>query len=96
MSDDNTVSVHDNPSESRYEITVGEELAGYLEYERQGATTVLESTQVLDGFGGRGIGSQLVQYVLDDVRASGANADVQCPFVDSFIDNHREYEDLRI
>lgn len=96
MSQHASIEIHDAPSESRYELTENGTLAGYVSYERQGATTVLVSTRVFDDFTGRGLAGQLVAYALDDIRASGAHVDSQCPYVDSFIDNHRQYQDLRI
>jgi len=96
MSESADVQIVDSPSESRYEISVDGALAGYLTYERQGATTVLEHTKVFSEYGGRGLAGRLVSYALDDIRASGASVDPQCEYVDAYINKNPEYADLRI
>lgn len=44
---------------------------------------------------GRGYGSQLAKYVLDDARERGLKVIPSCPFLDRYITKHPEYEDLR-
>jgi predicted GNAT family acetyltransferase len=88
--------VHDNPERSRYEITVDGELAGYSEYDTVGATRTFTHTQVDKSVREKGLGAQLVQEALDDVRASGGAVVAQCPFVKRFIQEHPEYADLLV
>ena len=44
--------------------------------------------------GGKGIGSQLIQGALDQVRAEGLKVVAQCPFVKAFIGKNPAYQDL--
>jgi predicted GNAT family acetyltransferase len=88
------VLVRDNPEQHRYEVYVGSDLAGVAEYHaRPGLVTVMH-TEIDPSFEGRGIGSQFVAAVLDDVRRQGAKVLPVCPFVRAFIQRHPAYADL--
>lgn len=86
--------VTDNPSELRYEIHVGGELAGEIRYRREPGAVVLVHTDIDPRFEGHGLGGQLVQGALDDLRARGLAVVPLCPFVAGFIGRHPEYDDL--
>jgi predicted GNAT family acetyltransferase len=88
------VTVRDNPDRGRYEVYVGSMLAGFADYHSQpGLVTVLH-TEVDTRFEGRGLGSELVRRVLDDVRRRNAKVLAVCPFVRSFLQRHPEYADI--
>lgn len=86
--------VRHNADESRYEIRVGGELAGFLEYTRHGEQADFTHTEIGDEFGGRGLGSELIREALDDARRREWKVLPYCKFVRAFIDKHREYADL--
>jgi predicted GNAT family acetyltransferase len=89
------VVVTDNPEESRYEVRVDGELAGFSEYHLTKTSTVFTHTEVLDEFEGHGVGSKLARGALDDVRAKGERDVVPiCPFIHGWIDDHPDYADL--
>lgn len=88
------VSVTDNPSELRYELHVGDAVAGWIRYRRQPGAVVLVHTDLEPRFEGEGLGSRLVQGALDDIRARGCGVVPVCPFVAAFIRRHPEYADL--
>lgn len=92
MSDE--VTVRDVPERSRYEAHVGDELAGYVLYERHGDRITLVHTKVEDEFEGHGVGGHLARAALDDIRARGLHVVVQCPFIRSYLERHPEYQDL--
>ena len=52
-------------------------------------------TVVPEQFAGRGFAGQIVKFALDDIRAGGKKVQPTCPYVDSWISKHPEYEDLR-
>jgi predicted GNAT family acetyltransferase len=109
------VTVRDVPDHKRYEAHLGDDLAGFIDYEpgRQlasaawprhgagstdddsshGTVRVLVHTEVLDAFGGKGIGSALARYALDDLRERDIKARVLCPFIKSWIERHPAYQD---
>jgi uncharacterized protein len=86
--------VRDAPEASRYEARVGEELAGFSHYQREGPTVVFTHTEVDPAFEGQGVGGRLVQGALDDVRRRGGRVVARCPFVHGWLDRHPEYQDL--
>jgi|SRR3954463_4307239 len=91
---DTKVTIADNPAASQYELTIGDELAGHAEY-RLGADTIIFTHTVVDEkWNGRGLGTRLAGYVLDDARKRGLRVRPKCPFIRSYIENHPEYADL--
>jgi predicted GNAT family acetyltransferase len=89
-----STDVHDNASESRFEITVDGRLAGFVDYRREGDEYALPHTRVLPEFEGRGIGSQLIVGALDEIAARNGTVLPYCPFVPKVIRDHPEYLDL--
>jgi predicted GNAT family acetyltransferase len=89
------VTVRDVPDRKRYEAHVGDDLAGFIGYEDAGQAAVraLVHTEVLDAFEGKGIGSALARYALDDLRERGIRPRVLCPFITSWIERHPAYQD---
>lgn len=87
------VTVRDVPDRKRYEAHLGDDLAGFLDYEDTGHGIALVHTEVLDAFEGKGIGSALARYALDDLRDRNVKARVLCPFIKSWIERHPAYQD---
>jgi predicted GNAT family acetyltransferase len=88
------VEIRDNPAERRFEAWVDGGLAGIAEYEPAEGRLVFVHTEVFAGFEGRGIGSRLAAWALDDVRGRGLRATPLCPFIAGWIRAHPEYRDL--
>jgi predicted GNAT family acetyltransferase len=88
------VSVQNNTENSRYELLVDSRLAGIADYRVNGDTVVFPHTEIVSAMRGKGLGDQLVQAALDDVRHSGRRVQARCWFVAEFIDQHPEYADL--
>jgi uncharacterized protein len=86
--------VRNNTELSRYEILVGDEVAGFTEYAMHGTQIDLIHTEVDEKFSGQGLASELIRNLLDDVRERGLAAMPYCPFVRKFVAKHREYVDL--
>lgn len=89
-----TTSVHDNAADTRFEITVDGRLAGYVDYRRDGDEYALPHTRVYPEFGGRGIGSQLIAAVLEEISSRGGTVLPFCPFVPKIIRDNPEYLEL--
>ena len=83
----------DNPAASRFEVEVDGHLA-VADYRVQGQVMVLPHVGVPPAVEGRGVGSALTRYALDQVRARGLKVVPSCPFVASYIRRHPEYQDL--
>ncbi len=88
--------VTDNPSASRYELRVGGELAGFVEYKLRQHDTVVSivHTEVLDAFQGKGLATHLARFSLDDARGRGLAVLPFCPYIASWIKKHPDYADL--
>jgi uncharacterized protein len=84
-----------NPAEHRYEAHIDGELAGFAEYQLTDAMIVFTHTEVLEAFEGKGVGSALARFALDDVRADGSRKVMPlCPFIKGWIGKHPDYVDL--
>ncbi|HEY5941594.1 MAG TPA: GNAT family N-acetyltransferase [Solirubrobacterales bacterium] len=88
------VEVADNPDEERYEILVGDQLAGFSQYRRRPTGLAFIHTEIDDRFEGQGLGGRLVSFALDDARSRGLAVLPFCPFVKGYIARHPEYLDL--
>lgn len=89
------VATSHNLAQSRYEAHIDGELAGYAEYQLTDQLVTFTHTEVFDKFEGMGVGSALVRYGLDDVRAAGTHQVLPlCPFVKGWIGKHPDYVDL--
>lgn len=83
------------PAELRYEARDEETLAGLAAYLlTSNDLIVLTHTEVEDGFEGKGVGSQLARFALDDARARGLGVVPLCPFIKGWIERHPDYADL--
>jgi predicted GNAT family acetyltransferase len=92
VSDEPTVT--DDAERQRYEIHLGSELAGFVAYHLQpGLITVLH-TEVEPAYEGQGVGSRLVEGMLEDVRSRGLRVLPICPFVRAYVRRHPEVRDL--
>jgi predicted GNAT family acetyltransferase len=89
-----TTSVHDNAADSRFEITVDGELAGYVDYRKDGDEYALPHTKVFSQFEGRGIGGQLITGALTEIATRGGSVLPYCPFVPKVIRDNPEFIDL--
>jgi predicted GNAT family acetyltransferase len=93
--DDPAIIVRDVPDRHRYELTVGDEVAGISVYRLGDGVMVFEHTEVDAAFEGRGLGSRLAKFALDDARSRGLRIRIECPFIRTYIRRHPEFADLR-
>ncbi|HEY0950906.1 GNAT family N-acetyltransferase [Nocardioides sp.] len=89
------VATSHNPAQSRYEAHIDGELAGFAEYQLTDELVTFTHTEVFEKFEGKGVGSALARFGLDDVRASGERKVLPlCPFIKGWIGKHPDYVDL--
>jgi uncharacterized protein len=86
--------VTENPSASRFEITVDEELVGYLDYRKNGREYAIPHTTVFPRFEGHGHGSTLVVQALEAIRDRGGTVLPHCWFVSRVMREHPELTEL--
>lgn len=89
-----TATVVDNPREQRYEIGLDGELAGFSRYSARPGLIALTHTEVDERFEGQGLASRLISFALDDARERGLAVLPFCPFVNRYVQRHREYVEL--
>jgi hypothetical protein len=92
--DDPDVVVCDDPGAARYELFVAGELAGFADYVLSGETMTIPHAEVEPRFEGRGLGSRLARFALDDVRSRGLSVVPRCPFMAAYLKRHPDYADL--
>lgn len=88
------VVIADQPDASRYTITVGGARAGRLDYELQPGLISLTHAEIDPAMEGRGLGSQLAAFALDEARSRGLEVLPRCPFVKRYIQGHPDYAEL--
>jgi predicted GNAT family acetyltransferase len=89
------VQTSHDPAKHRYEEYVGDELAGFAEYQLTDQLVVFTHTEVDERFEGQGVGSAIARFALDDVRADGSRQVLPlCAFIKGWIVRHRDYRDL--
>jgi predicted GNAT family acetyltransferase len=86
--------VRDNTESNRFEIVVDGEVAGFVEYQRDGGVVDMVHTEIGDAYEGQGLGGKLARGALDLVRSAGGTVVPSCPFIKGWIDKHEDYQDL--
>jgi predicted GNAT family acetyltransferase len=85
----------DNPAASRYELHVGDELAGFVDYQLEGDGAIsLVHTEIEPAFQHAHLATHLARFSLDDARQRGLAVLPYCPYIGSWIKKHPEYADL--
>jgi predicted GNAT family acetyltransferase len=92
---DDGVVVRESAAAQRFEVWVGDELAGFLTYRPlEDATYAVDHTEIGPPFEGRGLADRLVTEVLDEVRSRGGSVLPYCPYVRAWLGRHPAYADL--
>ena len=87
-------TVVDVPERGRFEVRVGEQVAGLASYHVDNGQMTLPHTEVDPSVGGQGIGTKLVDGVLTAARERGLTVLPYCSFVRRHILQHPEFLDL--
>jgi predicted GNAT family acetyltransferase len=90
MSDE--IRVTDNPAASRYEVFLGDKLAGFAIYELRPPRITFIHTEIDDAFEGHGLGSRLAHDALTDAYGRGLEVVARCPFIRRYIAEHPEFQ----
>ncbi len=89
------VEVRHNPDAHRYEGYVDGALAGFAAYTESDSMIAFDHTEVDGAFEGRGVGSAIARFALDDVRRVGGRRVLpSCPFIRAWITKHPDYAGL--
>lgn len=85
------LSVVENEELRRYELLLEGTTAGTLDFRVLGGQRVLGHTEVTADHRGRGLGTALIQAVLDDLIAEEVRITNYCPAVERFLQGHPTY-----
>lgn len=86
------IELSHNSEQKRYEAHLDGKLAGFAEYMLADHLTVFTHTEVDPSFEGRGVGSAIARFALDDVVAGGTDKIMPlCPFIKGWVQRHPEY-----
>lgn len=88
------IEVADAPERERYELSIDGDVVGYTAYRARPGLIAFVHTEVDERLQGRGLADRLIRLALEDARARGLAVLPFCPFVKSFIERHREFEEL--
>jgi predicted GNAT family acetyltransferase len=88
------VRIWDDEENHRYALEVDGQRAGMAVYHLRGGRHFFVHTEVDEEFTGKGLGTRLVRYALDDVREAGGSVVPLCPLFAAYIKRHPEYDDL--
>ncbi len=92
---DDALALVNNTDDSRYEARIDGDIVAFADYRRTDAGIEFPHTVVDQRANGRGIGSALIRFALDDVRERRLGPVVpRCWFVAGWIERHPEYADL--
>ena len=69
------------PERDRYELRLGEHLAGVADYRRDGDVVDVWHTEVDPALRGRGLAAVLVDQAVDDLEAQGLTVRASCSYV---------------
>jgi uncharacterized protein len=93
MMTDESPRVARNDEKSRYEVWLGDSLAGFSAFTRDGVQLVFTHTEIDGAFAGKGLGKVLAAGALDDVVARGEVIVPVCPFIAAFVRKNEKYND---
>jgi uncharacterized protein len=80
------------PQLSRFEVYLGDELAGFAEYLDHEQQRLFFHTEIGERFGGKGLAGTLIRHALGATVDAGLRIVPLCPFVKSFVDKHSDDE----
>jgi len=83
MSDEPAVTR--NAEASRYEIRIGDVLAGFAAYQERDEEILFTHTEVDPAFQGRGLAPVLAGQALADAAASGKTIVPHCPYIARYL-----------
>jgi predicted GNAT family acetyltransferase len=77
-----------NEAQSRYELSIDDQLVGVAEYHRVGDLLDFTHTEIVPSHGGRGLGTVLVEAALEDVKRQSLGVIPHCWFMRDVIAEH--------
>jgi predicted GNAT family acetyltransferase len=82
------------PERNRFEIAVGGEHGGLVQYVDDGGQRIFIHTETDEKFAGQGLAGTLVRQALDATRAEGLRIAATCPYVARFLSKNHDWDDV--
>jgi uncharacterized protein len=86
--------IRDNPSKHRFEADIGDGSFAIAEYTLPAGKIMFTHTEVPPQHEGKGIGSALIRFALEDARRRQLKVIPICPFFAAYMQKHEEVQDL--
>lgn len=84
------------PSQNRFILEKNGDQVGLTDYTLHGNSMHITHTEIDPQLRGRGLGDEMVQGVMDQMRTESAYRIVaECPFVIDWLESHPEYDELQ-
>ena len=91
--DDELIVVHDEEG-GRYRALLGETQVAVMHAAENDGVVTITAVIVDATVRGRGLATDLIAHVLDELRDAGSKVIPECPEVERFLTHHPEYADL--
>ncbi|MDB5744709.1 MAG: GCN5-related N-acetyltransferase [Polaromonas sp.] len=88
------LEIRHNEIKQAYEAFVDGRFAGTCEYEESANVITFTHTLVQPEFKGKGIGSALAKFVLEESRLQGKQVVADCQFISAYIKKNAEFASL--
>jgi uncharacterized protein len=92
--DTTNITIENNADKQQYEAKLDGKVVAFAEYRPIGQSIMFTHTEVNEDLEGKGVGSELIRYALEDTKAKGMTAIPMCPFVKIFIQRHKDFIDV--
>jgi uncharacterized protein len=89
-----TIVIENNTEKQQYEAKQDGKVIAFAEYRPIGTSIMFTHTEVDEKLEGKGVGSKLIRFALEDTKAKGMTAIPMCPFVKIFIQRHKDFIDV--
>ena len=88
--------IRKNADQNRYEAVENGQVVGFAEFIDRGDTVVMPHTEVNATHEGSGVGSQIAEFALNDLRSAGTKVQPSCAFIAGYSQNNPQYADLLV
>jgi uncharacterized protein len=87
-------TVTDNPTESRYELRIGDELVSLADYRRSDGVVTVPHVETKPALQGQGFAEMLMDGIVDDLRARSLTIRPTCPYAAAYMRDRPDIHDL--